>query len=102
MTLSETLHHDLALRGSPVKASVLCPGFINTRIMDSARNRQSDAKHDPPTPEASVLGASIDVASAAATYPQNLVTIGSGVYLIAYQEGSGTKIRARVRVADLR
>jgi NAD(P)-dependent dehydrogenase (short-subunit alcohol dehydrogenase family) len=62
VTLSETLHHDLALRGSPVKASVLCPGFINTRIMDSARNRQSDAKHDPPTPEASALGASIELA----------------------------------------
>lgn len=62
VTLSETLHHDLALRGSPVKASVLCPGFINTRIMDAARNRQSDAKHDPPTPEASALGASIELA----------------------------------------
>ncbi|MGH9885025.1 MAG: SDR family NAD(P)-dependent oxidoreductase [bacterium] len=62
VTLSETLHHDLALRGSPVKASVLCPGFINTRIMDSARNRQGDAKHDPPTPEASALGASIELA----------------------------------------
>jgi len=62
VTISETLHHDLALRGSPVKVSVLCPGFINTRIMDSARNRQSDAKHDPPTPEASALGASIELA----------------------------------------
>jgi NAD(P)-dependent dehydrogenase (short-subunit alcohol dehydrogenase family) len=62
VTLSETLHHDLALRRSPVKASVLCPGFIHTRIMDSARNRQSDARHDPPTPEASALGASIELA----------------------------------------
>jgi NAD(P)-dependent dehydrogenase (short-subunit alcohol dehydrogenase family) len=63
VTISETLHHDLALRGAPIKASVLCPGFINTRIMDSARNRQSDAKHDPPTtPEASALGASIELA----------------------------------------
>jgi NAD(P)-dependent dehydrogenase (short-subunit alcohol dehydrogenase family) len=62
VTLSETLHHDLALRGSPVKASVLCPGFINTRIMDSARNRQSDARRDPPTPDASALGASIELA----------------------------------------
>ena len=62
VTLSETLHSDLALRNSPVKASVLCPGFIQTRIMDSARNRQGDAKHDPPTPEASALGASIELA----------------------------------------
>jgi NAD(P)-dependent dehydrogenase (short-subunit alcohol dehydrogenase family) len=62
VTLSETLHSDLALRGSPVKASVLCPGFIHTRIMDSARNRQTDARKDPPTPEASALGASIELA----------------------------------------
>ena len=62
VTLTETLHGDLALRGSPVKASVLCPGYNNTRIMDSARNRQGDAAHDPPTPEASALGASIELA----------------------------------------
>ena len=30
--------------------------------MDSARNRSSDAAHDPPTPEASALGASIELA----------------------------------------
>ncbi len=62
VTLTETLHGDLALRGAKVKASVLCPGFINTRIMDSARNRQSDSRRDPPTPEASALGASIELA----------------------------------------
>jgi NAD(P)-dependent dehydrogenase (short-subunit alcohol dehydrogenase family) len=62
VTLTESLHHDLALRESPVKASVLCPGFISTRIMDSARNRQSDARRDPPTPAASALGASIELA----------------------------------------
>ncbi len=30
VTLSETLYHELALRGAKVKASVLCPGFVNT------------------------------------------------------------------------
>jgi hypothetical protein len=30
--------------------------------MDSARNRQSDSRRDPPTPEASALGASIELA----------------------------------------
>ena len=39
VTLSETLHHELAMLGSPVKVSVLCPGFVNTRILDSDRNR---------------------------------------------------------------
>ena len=39
VALSETLHHELTAIGSPVKVSVLCPGFVDTRIRDSARNR---------------------------------------------------------------
>ena len=46
VTLSETLHHELAERGAKVKVSVLCPGIVNTRIMESARNRPGDL---PPT-----------------------------------------------------
>ena len=38
VTLSETLYHELALRGAKVKVSVLCPGFVNTRIMDCAQS----------------------------------------------------------------
>jgi len=41
VTLSETLHHDLAERGAKVKVSVLCPGIVNTRLLDSDRNRPS-------------------------------------------------------------
>jgi NAD(P)-dependent dehydrogenase (short-subunit alcohol dehydrogenase family) len=36
--LSETLYHELATLGSPVGVSVLCPGFVRTRIADSDRN----------------------------------------------------------------
>ena len=39
VTLSETLYHELAQRGAKVKVSVLCPGYVNTRIMEAARNR---------------------------------------------------------------
>ena len=45
VSLSETLHHELAERGAKVRVSVLCPGFVNTRIMESARNRP---EHLPP------------------------------------------------------
>jgi NAD(P)-dependent dehydrogenase (short-subunit alcohol dehydrogenase family) len=38
VTLSETLYHELAERRARVNVSVLCPGFVSTRIMDSARN----------------------------------------------------------------
>jgi NAD(P)-dependent dehydrogenase (short-subunit alcohol dehydrogenase family) len=36
--LSESLFHDLAARGSKVGVSVLCPGFVATRIAESDRN----------------------------------------------------------------
>lgn len=39
VTLSESLHHELAERGGKVKVSVLCPGLVKTRIVDCARNR---------------------------------------------------------------
>jgi NAD(P)-dependent dehydrogenase (short-subunit alcohol dehydrogenase family) len=39
VTLSETLAKDLALAGARIKVSVLCPGFVNTRILESDRNR---------------------------------------------------------------
>ena len=36
--LSESLFYDLALQGSSVRCSVLCPGFVNTQIHASERN----------------------------------------------------------------
>ena len=53
VTLSESLHKELALLGSKLKVSVVCPGLIRTRIMESARNRPGDAHRDPESGEAS-------------------------------------------------
>jgi NAD(P)-dependent dehydrogenase (short-subunit alcohol dehydrogenase family) len=39
VALSETLHHELAMAAPHVKVSVLCPGWVNTNIADSDRNR---------------------------------------------------------------
>jgi len=39
VALSECLWNDLRDRGTKLKASVLCPGWVNTRIMQSERNR---------------------------------------------------------------
>jgi NAD(P)-dependent dehydrogenase (short-subunit alcohol dehydrogenase family) len=39
VALSEQLQHDLRLQRAPIGVSVLCPGFVNTRIMDADRNR---------------------------------------------------------------
>jgi NAD(P)-dependent dehydrogenase (short-subunit alcohol dehydrogenase family) len=42
VALSECLHYELAASGAPVRASVLCPGFVKTKIADSDRNRPND------------------------------------------------------------
>ena len=39
VTVMEGLHHDLTLRGATIGASVLCPGWVKTRISLSERNR---------------------------------------------------------------
>jgi NAD(P)-dependent dehydrogenase (short-subunit alcohol dehydrogenase family) len=42
VALCEGLHHELALVQSKIKVSVLCPGFVNTRILESQRNRPAE------------------------------------------------------------
>ncbi len=39
VTLSETLYGELAMEGGQVGVSVLCPGWVNTRIHEADRNR---------------------------------------------------------------
>ncbi len=46
VALSESLHHELALTGSKVKVSVLCPAVVNTRIGESGRNRPEDLRNE--------------------------------------------------------
>jgi NAD(P)-dependent dehydrogenase (short-subunit alcohol dehydrogenase family) len=49
--ISESLFHELAFRGSRVGVSVLCPGFVRTRIHESGRNLPEEIKDfaDDPT-----------------------------------------------------
>jgi NAD(P)-dependent dehydrogenase (short-subunit alcohol dehydrogenase family) len=60
VTLSETLHHELTMLAAPVHVSVLCPGFVNTRIMDAGRNRPAElgetAPHMPGAEEMEQMG----------------------------------------------
>ncbi|MBK9611815.1 hypothetical protein [Candidatus Amarobacter glycogenicus] len=42
VALSEQLYFELGRAGHPIGVSVLCPGFVNTNIFDSGRNRQTD------------------------------------------------------------
>jgi NAD(P)-dependent dehydrogenase (short-subunit alcohol dehydrogenase family) len=47
VTLSETLALELGQRGANIKVSVLCPEWVNTRIMDSERNRPAELQNAP-------------------------------------------------------
>jgi NAD(P)-dependent dehydrogenase (short-subunit alcohol dehydrogenase family) len=44
VTLSESLHRELDLAGSKIKASVLCPAWVKTDLMGGARNRPPELR----------------------------------------------------------
>jgi NADP-dependent 3-hydroxy acid dehydrogenase YdfG len=44
VALSENLYRSLGERGAKIKTSVLCPGFVKTRILSSLRNRPAELR----------------------------------------------------------
>jgi NAD(P)-dependent dehydrogenase (short-subunit alcohol dehydrogenase family) len=58
LCLTETLHADLQAHNSAVGASVLCPGFVNTNIIEAERNRPAGLATgaDPIDPELIAMG----------------------------------------------
>ena len=52
VSLSETLFHELAMGGANVGVSVLCPGLIDTNVLDGERNRPAELQNDPAVQEA--------------------------------------------------
>ena len=55
VSLSETLHHELRLKGAKINVSVLCPSWINTKIMDAERNRPAELQNAPAKVRVSAL-----------------------------------------------
>jgi NAD(P)-dependent dehydrogenase (short-subunit alcohol dehydrogenase family) len=55
VAISEGLHRSMKLAGLPIGVSVLCPGWVNTSIMDAARNWPAALGEQPPQ----ALGAEI-------------------------------------------
>jgi len=47
VSLSEVLHYELLSLGTKVRVSVLCPGAVNTRILESWRNRPAELSNPP-------------------------------------------------------
>lgn len=46
IVLSETLQHELTLARAPIRVSVVCPGFVRTRMADAARNRPAELQNE--------------------------------------------------------
>lgn len=44
VNISETLYYELKLAKSNIDVSVVCPGFVKTRLMDAERNRPKEFK----------------------------------------------------------
>ena len=58
VALSECLHHDLRLAGARIGVSVLCPGFVRTRLADAARHRPHPAP--APTPSQAAAASRVE------------------------------------------
>lgn len=46
VALSEVLYHEFALMGAKLRVSVLCPLYVDTRIVDCDRNRPAELQND--------------------------------------------------------
>lgn len=46
VALSEAIYHELAQKGASIGVSVLCPGFVNTRLVGAERNRPIELQND--------------------------------------------------------
>jgi NAD(P)-dependent dehydrogenase (short-subunit alcohol dehydrogenase family) len=47
VSLSETLFREFTMREAKIGVSVLCPGWVNTNILESERNRPEAPREDP-------------------------------------------------------
>jgi NAD(P)-dependent dehydrogenase (short-subunit alcohol dehydrogenase family) len=99
--LSESLHHDLAARGSAVGVSVLCPGFVQTRIGESNRNAPPEVAAWADTPDARVT-AEFAQALAAAGIPPGVVAdavrdavVARRFYVVPHEHSAVATTRAR-------
>jgi NAD(P)-dependent dehydrogenase (short-subunit alcohol dehydrogenase family) len=47
VALTENLQYSLIQKETKIRASVLCPGYVKTRVMDAERNRPAELENEP-------------------------------------------------------
>lgn len=106
VALSETLHHDLALRESRLKVSVLCPAWVKTRIAQSERNRDETERSDPSAldPVSVKIATAVLQATAGGITPDQVAEAvfeaiaGDRFYILTHPE---TRSGVRVRMENI-
>ena len=102
VTLSETLAQELALVGAPVKVSVLCPGFVQTNIADSNRNRPADLADGATRIRPAEFEAGIRAAIASGIPPATVAELvftsirDERFYVLPHPEMTASRVRARM------
>lgn len=93
--LSEVLQEDLLSAGVAVGVSVLCPGPVQTRIRDAARNRP--LRSDAPATGAPTFVHSVATISADEAARRTLAAVEAGRFWILTNAGNITEARERLR-----
>lgn len=78
VALSEMLYKDLKTRNAKLSASVLCPGWVDTKILESARNRPAGlapAAAPAPSPQAQLRRETIQRLLKSGIPPQKIASL---------------------------
>lgn len=99
--LSESLHHDLVARGSAVGVSVLCPGFVQTRISESNRNAPASVADWVVTPDALATAEFANALTSAGIVPEVVADavrdaiVDGTFYVVPHEHAAVAMTRAR-------
>lgn len=107
VALSESLHKDFLATNQKLRVSVVCPGLINTKIMQSSRNRPAETGPGGSFSERALQFRNALAASLAAGYDPMVVAnqVFEGVrdekfYIVPAQNKDGVRRRAEDVVAE--
>jgi len=101
VTLSETLQKELTLLGTQVRVSVLCTGFVNTRILEAERNRPAALKNAVATERHPTFEEMASAALAAGMPPAEVAArvvdaVKTGRFYILTHPEFGPRVRERM------
>ena len=112
LSLSETLYHELGLRGSKIGVSVLCPELVDTRIGHSERVRpeiwkRKDEDDDEPRPERELVSQAIREFTSRGAPPSLLAdrvfdAVKAERFYVLSPQGNGWRRACESRLEDIR